>query len=175
MSVMLAAAMIIGEEPVRETSGPGGPVPVSLGHGYDHPRHSSMQVGGPGEERHGRLLWIGWVFGTLHLVLMISCLLVGMSKKGNPGPTRWPLISGGLILVSLLTLLFATYDTYMSDGRPGALWNLPDPTSLMIFGIWIFPLLIVAYFVLTFDRWYLRSEDLDRFREIVAKYRGGQG
>ena len=55
-------------------------VPAPLGHGFAHARFPTMQSGGPGVERHDRILWYGCAFGLLQIVFFTVLLAFGGRK-----------------------------------------------------------------------------------------------
>lgn len=171
MSLLLVAAYFMGERPYEDTVQDGAAQRVYKGHGVDHPHHTAMQQGGDGLARHRHLMWLGWACAMLLVVFLIGALLLGMSKKQSQGPVRLPLIVGGILFAGLFSMVFLTYPGYMAEASAKPLLGFPEPTTWMLLGIWTFPAFFIAFFIFSFDRWYVCEEDLKRFKEILKKHR----
>lgn len=144
---------------------------VSRGHGFAHPDFANMQSGGPGQERHEDLLLLGWVFGVLQILFFITCLALGGQKKGSLGPLFKPLVFGGAGFIAIFTALILSYNAYMREDVHSLVLFQVKPTAWMLYGIWGFPVVFIVAYVLTFDKWFMTDDDLEAFRELVAKKR----
>ncbi len=165
------AAFIIGETPhVESEPDEAGVVTHTYsGHGVGHPTYKTMLAGGPGEDRHAGIFWVGWAFAVLQAIFFVSLLVFGMRKKDNPGPALVPLIVGGTIYAAIFTMLFVSYRGYMSSGESGFFLSLPHPTAWMIYGIWLFPIIFVFIYRRYFGNWFLTDSDMERFNALVAE------
>lgn len=153
------------------------------GHGFTHPELNphledhpeaavAMQKGGPGWERHERILWLGLIFGLLEIVFFVACLCMGASRMGElPAKVKWPML-GGLIafMASFIALVFA-YRGYANDETPALFLAFPAPTAFMLYAIWPVPLFFMFFFIMIYDRWILTPEDLEKFKKIVEEKR----
>ena len=54
------------------------------------------------------------------------------------------------------------------------LLGFPLPTAVMLYGIWGVPLIFVLFFVIRFDQWILKPEELERFETLLAEKRESQ-
>ena len=143
----------------------------TLGHGFTHPEFGTMQRGGDGVERHAEVLWCGWLFGVLEISVFVAMLALGLRHRGELLERKWPLLFGLLLYMGVFTLIILTYQAYAAaDSRPLFL-SLPAPSAWMLYGLWGVPLYFHGLYVLFFDRWVLKGEDLDRFRQIVEAKR----
>jgi hypothetical protein len=167
MCVAMGAAFVIEEAP-KEVSGAG--ETTYLGHGTVHEQYSTMQVGGDGEARHGTILWVGWAFGFLQCLFFVACLIFGSRKNGSAGPMTKPLLIGGAVYAGVFTAMIVSYDRFVALGADIPLFlSFPRPTAWMIYGIWGFPLYFLVVYLVTFDRWTCRPEDIEEFRRIIGK------
>jgi len=115
-----------------------------------------MMIGGPAHERTGDLLWIGWAYGTLQLVLFVALLAPGFTKAAlRGGAAKAILWGGGLLYVALFTLVMFQYRGEISvDGHsPG----LPNSTWTAIFVLWPCPYLFIAAYSFGFKRFFYRG------------------
>lgn len=142
---------------------------VADGHGAPHRTFArSMQHGGPGLERHERVMELGWMFGMLQIVFFVCCLALGTRSAGGH---RRALLAGGVIYGMAFTLMMISYRQYAESGSAGLFLGFPAPTAWMFFALWPAPVFFLVLYVVRFDRWILTSKDMDRFREIVAARR----
>ncbi len=164
LCVTLAAAAVV--EPVASGDGPGpdGSVEAVSASGTTHQRFPSMDHGGSGSRRHGPVLGLAWAFGVLQLALVVGCLALGLRR----GRARAGLAAGGLVLALIVTMMVVSYRGYLAD-PDSAFLALPAPTAWFLYGFWPAQFLVVALYVLLFDREIVTRHDLDRFREILAR------
>lgn len=164
LCVTLAVAAVV--EPVAPGEGPapdGGAGAVSAA-GATHARFSSMDHGGSGPRRHGPVLGLAWAFAVLQLALVVGCLALGVRR----GRMRARLAAGGLVLALIVTMMVVSYRGYLDDPH-AAFLALPVPTAWFLYGFWPAQFLVVGLYVLLFDREIVTRQDLDRFREILAR------
>lgn len=157
----------VEEEPYEEVAGG----KVYLGHGFTHPEYPSMQRGGPGAARHAKLLWLGWLYGILQIAFLVSCLALAQRKQGKLGPMVKPILAGGFLFALLFTFFILSYRAYMNEETHSFFLAQVKPTAWMLYGIWGFPVYFIFLYILTFKRWFLTDEDLERFKKIVAEKR----
>ncbi|NND99540.1 MAG: hypothetical protein HKN47_19670 [Pirellulaceae bacterium] len=177
MCTVIAATFILGETPVVEVVSPetGEVSQVPRGHGFAHPELANMQVGGDGALRHEQILWFGWAFGILQVAFFVALIAYGGSKQGKLGPLKAPILIAGILYAVTFTAIVYTYQGYMLEDDHTMFLSLPVPTAWMIYGLWIVPMLFVLLYMLTFDSWTFRDEDMKRFEELVAQKRTGSG
>ncbi len=144
-------------------------------HGFNHETIPQLQQGGSGWGRHGRLLWAGLAFGLLQIFFYVACLALGAQRQGQLGPLKWPLLIGGLIYSAIYSAMILAYRTYAAELDHSLVWIFPLPTALMLFGLWPAPALFIVLFIWGFDRWIMRPEDHERFRQIIAARRQREG
>ena len=147
---------------------------MGAGHGVTHPRFSTMEVGGSGLERHAPILWWGWALGLLEICLFIGLLALGMRHRQVLGKRKWPLLLGGLLYGTVFTLLILSYQSYANSPFQPLFLSMPAPTAWMLYGLFGIPLYFHVLYVVSFDRWVLTPEDLERFHRLVAERRNGK-
>ena len=137
--------------------------------------HTEMQAGGSGELRHGHLLLVGWLFGLLEVAIFVTLLALGLRRRKDSGGQGWLLFFGGVVLAGVMTALFLGYRQYMTASEPSFLGPFPTPTAIMIFGIWLAPVIFVVLYVVYFDRWIVSEDDLKRYEHILEDRRRRAG
>lgn len=168
MCLVVGATFFIEETPSEEAADG---TRTYLGHGFDSPEYATLQMGGPGAERHGKIIWLGWAFGILQLCFFLLSLAVGARKNGKVGPFGLPLLIGGAGYILVFSAMFLAYRSTMGDASPTLFLSFPTATAWMIYGVWIVPSVFVVMYMLLFDRWTFTEEDAARLKEIVARRR----
>ena len=105
------------------------------------------------------------LFSVLVMAYPVALIVVAVAREGRRGPVVWFLI--GL----LLFLEACAIGMFMLRGRVlDGPWfgGLPLAAAIQLYGLWLVPLLLVALaYGLTFDRFELRQEDLDRLDDSL--------
>lgn len=105
------------------------------------------------------------LFALLVMAYPVALIVVAVTREGRLGVVGFPLI--GLLLfleacaVGMLLLRGRVLDGAWFGG-------LPLSAAVQLYGLWLVPLLLVALaYGLTFDRFELRQEDLDRLDQFL--------
>ncbi len=166
LALCLTLALAVAAGAGASGDGPGGD--GSAGEpsvsGATHPRFPSMDHGGSGLLRHEPVLGLGWAFGILQLALVVGCLALGVRQDR----VRVPLAAIGFLIAATVTMMVVSYRGYLVDPAPVFL-ALPVPTAWFLYGFWPAQFLVVGLYVLLFDRAIVTRQDMDRFREILAR------
>lgn len=114
--------------------------------------------------------WAPWVMAIGTALSMVSVMLLGASRPGQPlGVLAWvfagtfAIIAGGFCLALGLT----------PSGGIEPLWlGLPRRAAILIYGVGLLPVLLlpIAY-AMTFDQVTLSEQDLATFRTRIASMR----
>jgi uncharacterized membrane protein YhaH (DUF805 family) len=169
LCVVLALTFVIEEVPFEDVTLPSGAVErVHTGHGIAHSRFPSMDHAGSGGERDGPAWWLGLSFGLLQLALIIGCLALPIKRLAQ---VRTPLMLCGIVLALLFVGMAVTYRGYVGDATPSLFLGLPIPTAWFLYAFWPAQFLVVVLYVLVYDRSLVTSQDMKRFRELLAKRR----
>jgi hypothetical protein len=165
VGILLAIAIAIGLGEVPD------------GHGRTDPVFETLQLGGEGPARIAPVLWLGWLIGALQIAFFMTCLELGLRRRvpeGEPkAPWRRSLWLGGAAFEAVWAALVAVYWRYASSGSLEIWWGLPAPTAIMLYGVWLLPLVFCLFYVVHFDRWVMSEADLARFRKLVAEAGAG--
>ena len=146
--------------------------PPKNNHGFAHSRFgNSMLQGGDGQLRHGSIRWLGWIYGGCQIVFYVICLLLGMREPSRC--TRAFLVCGGIYLGTFCWLMLAD-QKYVGHLDQPLVLGFPLSTAIMVYGLWGVPLLFVGMYVVNFDRWILKPDDLQRFEDLVRQKREGK-
>lgn len=102
-----------------------------------------------------------WLVALGSAAFPAALIALGASRNGRLGPLRAPLLLLGLVIGGVLLALLA-----LPDGGPDA-GSLPLGTALLLFVLVPVPLVLVGWaHAATFERWFLRDEDLERIRRL---------
>lgn len=107
-----------------------------------------------------RHVFAEYLFTVLVMAFPIALIVMAVSGKERLGPLAVPLVGLFVILeASGLTMLVLRGRVLENPWIGG----LPAAAAVQLYGLWLAPLLLVAFaYALTFDRFELRKEDLDR-------------
>jgi len=111
--------------------------------------------------------FIPWPFAeALFTVLVmgypVALIAMAVARQGRLGPLGLPLLAL-LIFLEACAVGMLLLRGRVLDGP--WLGGLPLAAAIQLYGVWLAPLLLVALvYALTFDRFALRQQDLDRLR-----------
>lgn len=133
-----------------------------------HPEIASMLESNL-DGRQPQYLLAGYGLGLCFLLVMTACVLLGMQKQGQLGWIGHSLLVGFALYLLIYSRLVWSYAHYQA--APDAFFSMgfPQPTSWMIYGIWLFPYLFILLYSLTFNRWFVTAQDLARFKELLER------
>ncbi len=103
------------------------------------------------------------VFGVGSFVLLCLMLFIGVGSRLQ-GRGRWILLGFSIAYLGILLAIFNTYDGFIEQSQLVLIHGFPTPTVLMVYGIWLFPLVCAVAYVLFFERWVVSPEELSEFR-----------
>jgi hypothetical protein len=111
--------------------------------------------------------WAQSVFAVLVMGYPVALIVVAVGGRQGLGPLGIPL------LVLLIFLEACAVGMLLLRGHvTDAPWfgGLPLAAAIQLYGLFLTPLLLVALsYALTFDRFEMKQEDLDRLEEIKMK------
>ena len=109
--------------------------------------------------------WAEALFALLVMGYPVALILVAVEREGRLGPLGLPLV-GLLLFFEACAIGMLVLRGQVVDGP----WfgGLPLGAAIQLYGLWLVPLLLVALaYALTFDRFELRQEDLDRLQQYL--------
>jgi len=111
--------------------------------------------------------WIGFVLELLMVSIIAVCVWIGLRKNGKTTTlNRW--MGGAFVVYALLFLVMSITDIWYMQGEKAHFFGgFPVPTAWMIYGIWTFSLVFVAFYASMFNRDILTEADMERFHELV--------
>ena len=143
-------------------------------HGFPHPDYPTMEQGGCGLERHGPILWLGWIFGVLEILFFVAAMALAARKREDLRGLGKPLLWGAVAYLAVWTLQVVAYRGYMTDPDPALFLAFPAPTAVMMYGLWGVPIIFMALYFFGFDRWILTDEDVEEFERLLAAKRDAE-
>lgn len=130
------------------------------GHGFRHPQVESMERAGPGSERQGPVLGLGWAFGLAQIAFFTGLLALGArTRAGLRGLRPW-LAAGGVAYGLVWTALVLAYRSYALGVEPAYFLGFPAPTALMLFALFPVPGIFALLYMAGFERWIASPADL---------------
>lgn len=139
--------------------------------GFVHPDYATMQRGGDGVERHGRILWPGWAFGVLQFCFFAGLIALSVNKQGRIKIFAKPILTGLLLNILVFCLMMFAYWNYACKGTGLLVGSFPVPTALMLYGVWPIQIIFVIIYVWYFNRAIFTEDDLEKFQAIVRSRR----
>ena len=133
-----------------------------------HAVYTSLEIAHRGSQE---TLWLGYSMGLAILSVMAALVLLGVSKNGKIGALGGWLAAGFVCLGLIFTGLVASYAQYAAGNKDSFFGGLPSPTAWMIYGVWLFPMLMILACSFYFDRWYFTDEDQRSIEELIRSKR----
>jgi hypothetical protein len=159
MCVVVAGLFILDETPPGRTAG------------FEHDRFPEMDQGGPGQERHAPVFWLAWSFAALQTAFLVVCLALGVPPGVRRRRVTGPLIIGGVLFVSVVTMMFVSYQQYLVEDSPALVFSFPATTAWYLYGFWPIQLFFVVLYVSAFSRTFVTADDRTAFQKILATRR----
>lgn len=141
--------------------------------GQLHPEYSSMLKSGSSVAADSTVKWLAYLFGVGVIGIFGFCIVIGSRKKDQKiqQNLRRVIAFGIALYLIVYTLMLISYWQYYETGSQAFIAGFPIPTSWMIYGMWTAPAAITIFFVLKFDDWILKPEEIEAFHQIVAERR----
>ncbi len=139
--------------------------------GFPHPEFPSMDAGGPPAPRHAPILWVAWSFAALQSAFLAACLAFGARRRERVGRIGVALAAGGLAFIGIVTVMVASYGSFMTAGTRSLVLSVPAPTAWYLYVFWPFEFFFVVVFVLAFRRSFVDADTMARFQALVATRR----
>lgn len=171
MCALVGAVLSIQETPFIEASEVGAMVKSAQGHGTAHAEFKTMKIGGSGEARHGRILWLGWAFGLLQICFFIGLLALSSERRDGSQSMLRSLGAGLLLYSGVFTVLIVSYSQFMVEDSPDLVMGLPRPTAWMIYGLWTVPVWFLILYIKAFKQSIWTEDDQTRFERIIEEKR----
>lgn len=110
--------------------------------------------------------WVDFAFAALVMGYPVALIAIAASRGGTLGPIGPPLLALLLFLegcaLGMLLLRHRVLDGPWFGG-------LPLAAAIQLYGLFLTPLLLVGLtYALTFDRFELKQEDLDRLEKLAG-------
>lgn len=138
---------------------------------FAHPDYATMQRGGDGVKRHGRILWLGWAFGVLQFCFFAGLIALSVNKQRRIKIFAKPILTGLFLNILVFCLMMFAYWNYARQGTGPFFGSFPLPTALMLYGVWPIQLIFVVIYVWYFNRAIFTEDDLEKFQAIVRSRR----
>ena len=138
---------------------------LGLTKGQAHAQFITIRQGGV---PHGSaVIWLGWVFGIITLILVFSLYSLGAAHQNKLRGLGKPFALVFALTAAAWTGIVVTYQGYLSNPDQALLFGFPLPTGLMIFVMTPLMVLINILFVTRFPTSILTAEDLEKYKQLL--------
>ena len=104
----------------------------------------------------------------LSIVLVMATLVLLGVRRSSTSLRRW--LIGGFVAYGLVFVALArTAATYAEEGPVRFIGGFPLPTALVLYGVWLFPWVILLTLVVLFEREHFTPEDEKRFEALLKR------
>jgi len=153
------------------------------GHGIEHATVRHMDQGGDGPQRHEAVFVTGCLLGSTMIALFVGLLAWSTMREpcrasadqGAASESAGHLacfLVGGLLFEAVFGMLCYSYWVSLTDPTADFVGPFPPGVSWMLFGVWLFPAFFVVLYVVSYHRWILPPENVQRFAELVSRTAG---
>ncbi|SVB31310.1 uncharacterized protein METZ01_LOCUS184164, partial [marine metagenome] len=126
MCIVVGMFFILDEVPHGQTAG------------YAHAHFPGIDQGGPGIIRHASIIWLAWSFAVLQTVFLVVCLAFGVPHRERRRRLKVPLVTAGVLLVCIVTMIFVSYQQFMTEDTHPLFFSFPVTTAWYLYGFWPF-------------------------------------
>ena len=138
-----------------------------------HPEYSSiLQSTGPYD---GTASWLGVIFGLLLVGVIALTSTIGLYRTGTRSKLNSWMIRGIVIYAGVWVLIKFADDIYLTSSSPAFWGGFPLPTALLVYGIGVFPVLIIPFYYLYFGRDIFNESDQEQFNALLKDNADGSG
>ncbi len=138
---------------------------LSLTRGHVHAQFATIRQGGAPHST--AVIWLGWAFGIIALVLVFSLFSLGASRQNRLRGLGKPFVLIFILTAAVWTGIVVSYQDYMSNPDQALLFGFPQPTVLVIFVMPLAMLFIPILFVVRFPKSILTDEDLEKYKQLL--------
>jgi hypothetical protein len=108
--------------------------------------------------------WADEIFTVLVMGYPVALIVVAVGRRGGVGPLGAPLLALLVFLEACAVGMLVLRDQVQEAPWFG---GLPLAAAIQLYGLFLTPLLLVALaYALTFDRFEMREEDLERLADL---------
>ncbi len=142
--------------------------------GMLHPSIKGMLKSGSTVSDSAVTKWASFIFGLSILMIFASSMALGIKRNAMEKKVlnRLVLFFGSYTIVYILFV--RSYWNFNTDTSENFFGSFPLPTAWMLYGIYLFPLILTISIILNFNSWILSPEDKERFNEILKNRKSKQ-
>jgi hypothetical protein len=96
-------------------------------------------------------------------------VFIGIGNRRTPLSDQAKLsisIASGIYILVFVVLVFVNW-SYVDSQSDFFIGGFPLPTSIMLYGLTLVPLLFTLLYIIKFEAWILSKEDLEKFEAIL--------
>lgn len=132
-----------------------------------HPEYKTMLLGS--SEMNTSIRHPAEILGVLIFIVLSLACLIGLRKTSKRKNWRIRQIAVPICLgfVAIIIFLMASYWRSLSAEKPTYFLGFPTASAWMLYGVFLFPLLLTLLYTLNFDEWILSDAELEEFRQLI--------
>jgi hypothetical protein len=109
------------------------------------------------------------LFAVLVMAYPVALIVLAVARNGRLGPLAFPLLALLVFFEACVVAMLVLRGQVLTAPWFG---GLPLAAAIQLYGLWLAPLFLVALaYAVTFDRYELRQDDLDRLDEAIEDLR----
>ena len=117
--------------------------------------------------------WLAVAVGLLMISVMILTMMVGMHRPNHKSKFVSVLLRIAIVYALVWVCIKLTNDAYMAGNSELIIGGFPLPTALLMYGMGIFPLVMLPFYYKYFDRDVYSDADQEKFEAILKQYAPG--
>ncbi len=114
--------------------------------------------------------WLAVVVGLLMISVMILTMIVGMQRPNHKSKFVTVLVRVAVVYALIWVCIKLTNDAYMAGNSELMIGGFPLPTALLMYGMGIFPLVMLPFYYRYFDRDVYCDADQETFEDILKQH-----
>ncbi|MEM8488022.1 MAG: hypothetical protein AAF564_20895 [Bacteroidota bacterium] len=117
--------------------------------------------------------WLAVIFGLMLIAVMTLTMLVGLNRPNHKSKFAKVLLRVVVVYALVWVCIKLANDSYMAGNSNIIIGGFPLPTALLMYGMGIFPLVMLPFYYRFFDRDIYSDADQEEFEAILKKYNAG--
>lgn len=112
---------------------------------------------------------LAYLLGLMILGIFVMAAYIGIQKSSdNTNKQMIPYWTGGFILYSLMYgITLYSHEAYMHSESPTYFGGFPAPTSWMLYGLGVIPIVFTLLYMVKFNQWVISPEEIERAKSII--------
>ncbi len=114
--------------------------------------------------------WLGVTFGLLLIALIAFTSTIGLYREGKHSKLNSLMLKGIAVYALVWILIKVVDDFYMASSSPIFFGGFPLPTALLVYGIGVFPIVIIPLYYRNFSRDVFSEQNQQEFNQLLKEH-----